>query len=192
MVLEADGKYSLSKAKVLWEGKLDTDHVWPALRLLVVVVGGAEGRVEGERGLAVQHQAAAAHVSPLAARAEVVQVLLVSAGVVQLRRELRAGVRGEVCEAAHALGSGGAWQRPRGRVIPRAPGLVTLHPLAHHLQTAQPRGLPPRYPETIEVSVRHVPITFLMWFINFIVLHDLMIRFLRPYTESIEGGAGSC
>ncbi len=79
--------------------------------------------------LSMQQQASTAHMSPLSARPEVVHVLLVPVAVLQLGRRLRGRVRGEVREAAHALGPGGAGQRPRGRRILWKPGLVSLHPL---------------------------------------------------------------
>ena len=54
---------------------------------------------------------------------------VVPVAVLQLCRQLRGRVRGEVGEAAHALGPRGAGQRPRGRPVLRQAGLVSFHPL---------------------------------------------------------------
>lgn len=52
----------------------------------------------------MKQEASATHVSPLTTCPEVVHVLLVPIHVLQLGRKLRGRVRGEICEAAHALG----------------------------------------------------------------------------------------
>ena len=59
----------------------------------------------------MKQQAAATYVSPLAPYPEVVNVhvLLVP---IHMFRKLRCRVRGKVSQAAHALGPGGAAQRP--------------------------------------------------------------------------------
>ena len=78
----------------------------------------------------MKQQASATHVSPLATCPEVVHVLLVSIHMFHFRRKLWCCVRGKVSEAAHALGPGGAAQRPRGRSVLQDPRLVTLYPLS--------------------------------------------------------------